>query len=537
MTKSVFMYCRRSSEGEDRQILSIPSQIKELKQIACRLDLKIIDTFQESKTAKEPGRGKFAEMMIRINNNEADGILCWKLDRLARNPVDGGAIIWAVKDKKIEIITPSQTYSHINDNDLLMYMEFGMAQKFIDDLGKNSQRGMKTKAEMGWYPAPAPLGYKNTPSRKKGFKIIIKDKNKFPIVRKMFDEILAGKQACLVYKEISNNWKLSVRNGCVLAQSSFYRILNSSFYYGEYEWPKGSGIWHQGKHQPMITKEEFDLIQKMLGKRGKPIARKHVFDLTGLIACQKCGCAITASKKTKFYKRTNRTANYTYYHCTKKNRKIPCNAKPLKEKELFEQIHALLSKVQPDIEFIQWAKRWLAVLHGHESSTQENILKSQQEALQGIENRLNRLLDMRLNELLDDSTYKAKKKSLEAEKRDINRKINDTGGTLDNWRAKVESALDFAYACQKKFARGTRDDKQEVLFRIGENLLLNTDKTINFTLKNEYGVLADRQNWGKRYSGWLEPQEYTDILNQQPSLRPAIPLWLREWDSDPQHLL
>lgn len=386
---------------------------------------------------------------------------------------------------------------------------------------------MKTKAEMGWYPAPAPLGYKNTPSRKKGFKIIIKDKNKFLLVRKMFDKILAGKQACLVYKEISDNWKLSVRPGCILAQSSFYRILNSPFYYGEYEWPSKSGIWHQGKHQPMITKEEFDLVQKMLGRRGKPIARKHVFDLTGLMSCKKCGCAITASQKIKFYKRTNRTATYTYYHCTHKNREIPCDSKPLKETELLNQINTLLLTVKPDEEFIKWAKRWLAVLHGHEASTQENILKSQHEALQRVENKLNRLLDMRLSDQLDDLTYQAKKKNLETEKRDLNRQLKDTGGTLNNWRVKIENALDFAYACQKKFTYGTRDDKQEVLFRIGENLSLNTNKTTAFTLKKEFGVLADRENWSKRYSGWLEPQKYTDILSQDPSLRPAIPVWLR----------
>lgn len=532
MTKSVFMYCRRSSETEDRQILSIPSQIKELQQATTRLDLKIIDTYQESRSAKAPGREKFAEMMARIDKKEADGILCWKLDRLSHNPVDSGAIIWAVKDKQIEIFTPTNTYSQKNESSLLMYMEAAMAQKFVDDLGKNSQRGMKTKAEMGWYPAPAPIGYKNTPDRKKGFKIIVKDRNRFPLVRKMFDLILAGKHACLVYKIVSNDWKLSVRTGKILAQSSFYRILNSSFYYGEYEWPSKSGIWHHGKHQPMITKDEFDLIQKMLGKRGKPIARKHTFDLTGLLACQKCGCAITATKKVKYYKRTNNTAIYTYYHCTSKNRKIPCDSRPLKEKDLINQIHAFLGKVQPDIEFITWAKRWLAVLHGHESSTQENILKSQQETLRSVENKLNRLLDMRLNDQLDDSTYQTKKKSLEAEKRNLDRKLKDTDGNLDNWRAKVENALDFAYACQKKFDMGGRDDRQEVLFRIGENLLLNTDKTINFTLKNEFAVLADRQNWDKRYSDWLEPHEYTDILSQQPSLRPAIPVWLRGQDSN-----
>ncbi len=532
--KRVFLYCRKSSESEDRQSLSIPSQIKELKQTAKSLGLTISDIFEESKSAKAPGRLIFGEMMHRLYKKEAEGILCWKLDRLARNPVDGGTIIWAIKDQGIEIITPSQTYCHGNENTILMYVEFGIAQKFIDDLGKNSKRGMKTKAEMGWYPAPAPLGYKNTPDKKKGFKTIVKDKQKFTLVRKLFDTVLSGKQASQVYGEASKVWKLTTRSGAILSRSAFYNILNNPFYYGDFEWPNRSGTWYKGEHEPMITKEEFDLVQKMLGKLGKPIAHNHNFDLTGLFRCSLCGCAITATKKIKYYKRTDRTVTYIYYHCTKKNPKIQCDAKPLTEKEFIEQINALLLSVTPDIAFIQWAKKWLSVVHKHESNSQEDILKSQQSALGSIESRLNKLLDMRLNDLLDDPSYKQKKAELEKEKKDLKEKLADADGSLDNWRVKVETALDFAYACQKKFENGTRDEKHEVMVRIGENLLINPQKRLMVSLKREYGVLADKENWDTRYKSWREPQEWTAILVKTPDLRPANPVWLPRQDSNLQ---
>lgn len=530
--KRVFLYCRKSSESEDRQTLSIPSQLKELKQIAKTLNLTITDIFEESKSAKAPGRPIFGEMMHRLYKKEVEGVLCWKLDRLARNPVDGGTVIWAVKDQGVEIITPSQTYSHGNENTLLMYVEFGMAQKFIDDLGKNSKRGMKTKAEMGWYPAPAPLGYKNTPDRKKGFKTIIKDKQKFALVRKLFDAVLSGKQASQVYKEASEEWKFTSRSNAIFARSTFYNILNNPFYYGEFEWPNESNNWYKGKHEPMVTKEEFELVQKMLGKLGKPVAHSHNFDLTGLLRCSKCGCAITATKKIKYYERTNRTVTYVYYHCTKKNPKINCDARPLTEKELLEQINALLLSVMPDIEFIKWAKKWLSVVHKNESVSQEEVLKSQQRALEGIESRLNKLLDMRLNDLLDDLSYKQKKSEMEKEKRNLKEKLADTDGTLDNWRVKVETTLDFAYACQKKFENGTREEKHEVMVRVGENLLLNPQKRLMVSLKREYGVLADKKNWETRYKNWQEPQEWTAILAKTPDLQPANPLWLPRLDSN-----
>lgn len=116
-----FLYCRKSTEAEDRQILSIDSQIAELKRVAEQLSVAIVEILTEARSAKAPGRPVFHAMMQRLARGEAQGILCWKLDRLARNPVDGGAIIWALKQQGIEIITPTQHYSHEDENTILMY--------------------------------------------------------------------------------------------------------------------------------------------------------------------------------------------------------------------------------------------------------------------------------------------------------------------------------------------------------------------------------------------------------------------------------
>jgi site-specific DNA recombinase len=144
-----FMYCRKSSETEDRQILSIGSQIIELKRHAVRKGLKIAAVLTEAKSAKAPGRPAFNSMMERLYRGGADGILCWKLDRLARNPVDGGSIIWAMKQHGVTVVTSFQMYGQSEDNVVWMYLEFGMAQKYVDDLSRNVKRGLRTKAEMG----------------------------------------------------------------------------------------------------------------------------------------------------------------------------------------------------------------------------------------------------------------------------------------------------------------------------------------------------------------------------------------------------
>src|ERR1022692_1392332 len=207
-----FIYCRKSSEAEDRQVLSIESQTRELEQIAAKLNLPILEILTESKSAKEPGRPVFNQMMQRLGHGEAAGIICWKLDRLARNPVDGGSVIWAIKQNGIRIMTPAQSYAREDDNIILMYIEFDMAQKYVDDLSKNVKRGLKTKIENGWYPGLAPVGYLNNTVKVTGENTLITDPERFALVRRMWELMLTGQHTAPQIVDMANNqWGFRTR--------------------------------------------------------------------------------------------------------------------------------------------------------------------------------------------------------------------------------------------------------------------------------------------------------------------------------------
>ena len=143
-----------------------------------------------------------------------------------------------------------------------------------------------------------------------------------------------------------------------------------------------------------------------------------------------------------------------------------------------------------------------------------------------LENKLNKLLDALLKEVIDDESYKSKKIKLEAEKRKIQDKIDNTDNRMEGWRGKVENALDFAYGCQYRFNNGTRADKQEIMMRLGSDLIVNNTKSLDITLKGEYEVLANRKNWKEKYKGGLEPQDIRILWIKMP-ICACQSIWLR----------
>ena len=77
-----FIYTRKSTDSEERQVLSIEAQLAELKEFAAKEKLEIVASLCEAKTAKEPGRTVFGDMLARIEKGEAQGILAWLLAKI-----------------------------------------------------------------------------------------------------------------------------------------------------------------------------------------------------------------------------------------------------------------------------------------------------------------------------------------------------------------------------------------------------------------------------------------------------------------------
>ena len=141
------MYCRKSSESSERQALSLSAQERELNELAIKKSLYVVDTFRESKSARKPNlRIDFNTMIEKIVNKEADGIICWRLNRLSRNWTDTGTILQLLTDGIIkEIVTHERTYTSENTNDILLGVEFGESSEFSKKLSQDIKRGYREK--------------------------------------------------------------------------------------------------------------------------------------------------------------------------------------------------------------------------------------------------------------------------------------------------------------------------------------------------------------------------------------------------------
>jgi len=475
-----FLYARKSSESEDRQIASVESQINELTKIAERNGFTIIEILSESQSAKAPGRPIFNKMIERIYGGEAQGVICWKLDRLARNPIDGGNISWMLQKGIIQHIQTNEKDYYPTDNVLMMSVEFGMANQFIRDLSQNTKRGMISKLEKGWQTGIAPLGYLND----KENKIITKDPERFNLIRKMWDLMLTGNYTPPKILDIANSeWGLKTRKfkrigGNPLSRSSIYKIFTNLFYA---RIVKNAGVQYRGAHDQMITLEEYDRVQMILGRKGKPRPKTHIFAFTGLMRCGECGAMITAEEKVKRQKNGN-IHRYIYYHCTK--RKNPnCTQKCIEEKELEKQIKAAIDTITIPPELHDFALKWLKKENKKESQTTTAVLDSQEKGYKDCLKKLAGLIDMRAGGEINEEEFQSRKIPLTAEKKHWEGIFTKTSQATDQWLNKADEVFSFARDAKLKFEKGDPMEKKEVFSRLGSNLLLR-DRIITIDIEN-----------------------------------------------------
>ena len=344
MTKpKYFLYARKSTEDDDKQVMSIEAQLFELREFAHREKLEILAEFQESKSAKTPGRPIFNEMMTRIESGEAQGILGWHPDRLARNSIDGGRVIYAVDTEKIMSLRfPTFWFEPTPQGLFMLQVAFGQSKYYSDNLVQNVKRGIRQKLRRGEWLNRAPFGYVNNPKTRNIEPHEVNSK----IVVRAFEEYAKGTHGLVSLSQFLADVGITTSKGTPLAKCSVKHMLSNRAYLG---FVRHNGEWFDGTFEPIISPTLFEAVQKILASKAKPQRKRgtHDFPFRNLFQCAECGGMFTAQWATG-----NSGIRYRYYRCTKK--KGLCSQGYVQEKELVAQIKDRLQTISLPERYISW---------------------------------------------------------------------------------------------------------------------------------------------------------------------------------------
>jgi DNA invertase Pin-like site-specific DNA recombinase len=345
------LYSRKSTESDECQTLSIESQVSEMLKIAEKEELEIIDIRRESHSAKDSGqRPVFKELLEDIKRGRYNGILTWAPDRLSRNAGDLGSLVDLMDQKLlIQIRTYGQTFTNSPSEKFLLMILCSQAKLENDNKSINVKRGLRTRCEMGLRPGVAPTGYLNERHMDRKCQVIL-DPDRAPIVKKMFEKVAyekwSGKK---VYNWLKFDINLkSAAGNKNLSLSNVYLMLQNPFYYGVFEYPVKSGNFYTGKHEPLISKETFDLVQRQIkiNLTNGMKANNKEFAFIKLMKCGLCGSGITAEEKLKKLKDGSVNRHVYYVCCGSKDRN--CKGEYLNEEELIKQLIDLMDKIDID---------------------------------------------------------------------------------------------------------------------------------------------------------------------------------------------
>ncbi len=431
-----FIYIRKSTDVEDKQVLSVDAQLYELKEYAAKYHLQIAGIVIEKVTAKKPGRKKFNKMLSAIEAGEANGILAWLPDRLSRNSIDSGQIIYMLDEHVLlDLKFPHFWFENTPQGKYMLANEFNSSKQYVDNLSVNTKRGLRQKVRRGEMPGVAPIGYYND-LRTKTAKV---DKKTAPIVREAFELYARGDKrldeiADFMYAKGIQTHSGKVNGKRTTGKKPYHknrikRMLANPFYYGHFCY---LGEVHEGKHTGIISKRLFDQVQVVLERRGKPHPKTNdPLPLCGLVYCS-CGMMYTAERHVKRQKNGN-VHNYVYYRCTRKSKTVICREPHIRAEELDKQLSALLLDYAMPLVWADKLRELIREDERKEKAQYSTITDAVKTNIAQLSEKLQRLLDSYLDGDVERDLYQAKRAEILGEKKRLQEQIEQAALGVLTW--------------------------------------------------------------------------------------------------------
>ena len=474
--KNYILYARKSTDTEDKQVYSLEAQKRELKELAQKIGINIVATYEESMSAKKPGRPIFSTMMDHVKQKDVQGILCWKIDRLSRNLVDTGTIMHMLQQGEIEAIKTHSGEYKTADSVYPALMEFAVANQYIRDLSENVKRGNRQKLSEGGYPNKAPLGYQNNIATKE-----IEPDAFAPYITEIFGLYATGLYSLKSLSEKMYEQGMRTNTGRKVYPKTIHEILNRTLYYGEYI---HEDVLYKLNHETLTTKDVFKQCQHVMFGNRQPRKKSHTFTYSGFASCEDCGCAITAEIKK---------GKYIYYHCT--NGRGACNQRSQNVRE--ESIESIfmqeLSDITFDPELVELAyQAKLEELNSNATLNDTKILEQLETQITAIDQKQSKLLDLHLADGITDTAFKEKNAELDVRRHELNDQLDTIRSQAHDPYATIELIKNVfmrGYTLTNEYSSHDVDGKRQMLSEVLSNFTLKDKEVASFQYKSQYEVI------------------------------------------------
>ena len=468
------LYARKSQEDEGRQQQSIDDQIASMREVAQWQGVLIQITLTEEKSAKEPyQRPIFDQLIQKVQGGEIDSLLCYHVNRLARNMVEGGLLQHLLTKGQLKEIRTHTEVFRSGDNILPFILQAALhpAGGHVHAVQPRSlqHRAARPRLQGGEGRLPAARARR---LRQQPLRAYHRGRSPcFPLIRKAWDLMLSGSYSLEQLTRVMNEqWGYTTRKarkigGAPIGKSSLHRLFTSVFYTGFF---LHNGELFEGSHPAMISFDEFEAVQKLLRRHGYTRPKTREFAFTGLIVCARCGRQVTAEHK----RGGHRSGNYIYYHCANYRQ---CGGKAVRQEVLEAQIDAQLQSVAISPQYRSLALEVIERTYAEESAKDQAQYAQYHRALEEAQQRLSRLIKMAMRDMISEAEFALEKKEVQAEINTLKKASVQAETQLQRARDGALEVAKFVTSAPVEFRSGTTQHKREIAGKLGVVYRLHDD--------------------------------------------------------------
>lgn len=518
-------YIRKSTDVEDKQELSLEAQRGLITDYANKQHLNITRWFEEKRSAKQPGRPIFNEVMSLLQKAPTNtlGILAHKPDRLTRNWTDVGLICQIWDEYNLDLNFVTGRFENNAQGKAMFGMQALMAKWYVDNLGEETKKGLNERVKNGFFPGVPPLGYL---TRKEYLKLTGKesdkreiDPSKAPLIKRAFEYYDLGKYSLdsiveWAYSEGFRGRGTPKRPPGKVGKGAWYHLLTNHFYYGYFEWNK---VIHKGTHEPIVDHDLWARVQERLRSKGHSFQRLYSFPFKlHQMRCGECGGSITAEQKFQMFCSNcrykfhypNKTKcpkcktlikdmdnpqylNYTFYHCTRSRFK-ECSQKSVTHEYLEKIFEEALEKIILPPELDEVFREELKVGLKEEENLRDVSLQNLNKNLGIVQEKHNRLLELYINNELKKDLFEKQNEKYDAEKMAIELQIEKYKKLDEKWFKTAVLYLELSSRAKELFQKANSERKNELLSFVFQNLVLK-DKKVDITYKKPFDTMVKCQ--------------------------------------------